>query len=198
VADSSSSQSSRLWPMLTMVLVAVICVWLLMGYIPAKLAWDDEVNNVSSTTPLGRIGTYGDSFGAVNSLCSSLALAGVALTLWLQHREQVDARLRAEVARSDSEAARKHDAELAMLSALLTSKVASFHAKTSVQQFNLEALYAQHRYQPMTIQYRENMNADNLVELQEIEKLMRIAYEKLGMEPPKTIPLRQAPTVRPM
>jgi hypothetical protein len=42
---------------------------------------------------LGKAGTFGDTFGAVNSLFSALGVAGVAYALVLQYREQGGKRL---------------------------------------------------------------------------------------------------------
>jgi hypothetical protein len=61
---------------------------------------------------LGKTGTFGDTFGAVNSLFSALGVAGVAFALVLQYREQRDARL-------ESTDAKELQTDLAVMAALI-------------------------------------------------------------------------------
>jgi hypothetical protein len=73
-------------------LAAPVALWTYLGLLPANEAWRDATKRQLGDSPLLKVGTYGDSFGAVNSLASSLALSGVAIALLLQWREQHDAR----------------------------------------------------------------------------------------------------------
>ncbi len=105
----------------------VVVVWFVAGFGTFFIAgWFETRTGIE----LNHTGTFGDTFGAVNSLFSALSAAAVAYALILQSREQRDARHEAEKNRSELEISRKHEADLAMLSALISAKSAEFQTHT--------------------------------------------------------------------
>ncbi|WER45136.1 hypothetical protein CupriaWKF_12545 [Cupriavidus sp. WKF15] len=51
------------------------------------LSWNGDLPYPKGVTELSERGQFGDSFGAVNALVSSLAFLGVFLTVWIQGRQ---------------------------------------------------------------------------------------------------------------
>ncbi len=70
------------WFAFGIVVVAVLWHWL--GHYPLGVAISD-LKNPNEAYP--RAGTYGDSFGMVNSLFSALAFAAIVFTLYQQQLE---------------------------------------------------------------------------------------------------------------
>lgn len=67
--------------------VAIIGSWILYP------VWLPAVFNVQGdTTSLARLGTFGDSFGVLNTLFSGLAFAGIIVSIALQSRELAETR----------------------------------------------------------------------------------------------------------
>lgn len=61
----------------------VILVWILYPYLVAYA----HLPLIPKRASWGLLGTYGDSFGALNTLFSGLALAGLALNIYLQNSQ---------------------------------------------------------------------------------------------------------------
>jgi hypothetical protein len=90
------------------IFLTVLVIWFAGGF--ATLVLTARFQALRPDVNLQHTGTFGDTFGAVNSLFSALGVVGVAIALILQFREQRDARIEAMASRS-------HDADLAMLAA---------------------------------------------------------------------------------
>lgn len=76
MADAEEEPSSETFPsLLTFVMVAIV-IWLLFGIAIVRILPEWSARNA-----------FGGMFGAVNSLFSGLALAGVIYTIFLQQRE---------------------------------------------------------------------------------------------------------------
>jgi Putative phage abortive infection protein len=67
-----------LWAMIAM---AAIAAW------ATYPAWATSLFAEKSVEALGKLGTFGDAFGALNTLFSGLAFSGIALSLVLQFRQ---------------------------------------------------------------------------------------------------------------
>ncbi len=72
----SEDAEEKNYKFLYILFVVVIVLWTLFEFVPYKLfsTWTDR-------------GTFGDSFGAINSLFSGLAFAGIIYTIILQKNE---------------------------------------------------------------------------------------------------------------
>jgi hypothetical protein len=88
----------------------VLLIWGVAGFGTFFTAAKFESQFPSVT--LSHTGTFGDTFGAVNSLFSALGVAGVAYALILQFREQRDAR-------QEAAETKEHQTDLAMLSSIV-------------------------------------------------------------------------------
>ena len=76
-----------IWPWVTVVAVGgVIIIWGLSWFLICKLIPEPSNSSTSSSYWTER-GTFGDMFGAVNSLFSGLAFAGVIIAILLQRKE---------------------------------------------------------------------------------------------------------------
>ncbi len=156
----------------------------LAGYLPARFPG----------VRLAETGTFGDTFGAVNSLFSALGVAGVAYALILQYREQRDARIEAEYARKceadrceaerrrDAES-RRHDAELAMIAAQIDAytSLMNYYIKNHNHSANM---LLNHRDEIDLPSYQRavNLQSAKLDELRlAIERLAAVAEEKAGI-----------------
>lgn len=69
------------WLLIVGIFGGVVCLWVFLGNEPYRQAGSPGLDE------LGKAGTYGDSFGAVNALFSGLAFAGVIVALYLQTTE---------------------------------------------------------------------------------------------------------------
>ncbi len=70
---------------LIFLVIGVIVVWVTSGYLLYDLGDANKVTNLLGN--LGDRGTFGDMFGAVNSLFTGLAFAGLIYTILLQKEE---------------------------------------------------------------------------------------------------------------
>ena len=64
----------------------ILCFWFFFPVLLQKISWVN-LNSEDAKNYWGVMGTYGDSFGVLNSLFSGLAFLGVAITLFLQYRQ---------------------------------------------------------------------------------------------------------------
>lgn len=179
MADDLAGDPAERWNWWNLLLV-VLAIWLMASvgtfYLAPLLAGKGAVD-------LGKTGTFGDTFGAVNSLFSALGVAGVAYALILQFREQRDERESAFEARRDAETNRRHDAELAMTTALI-------NAHAAMMQYRMEN-YRHSR--DMLLNHRDKIDVDQMGNAlneqaskihdsyRSIEKLSKMAEEKLGI-----------------
>jgi hypothetical protein len=79
------------WQVILVVFLIAVGVWLVIGFLP----WWFEHGapwTLSLGLPPGTSGTFGDSFGFVNSLFSGLALAGLVIAIHLQRLELAEQR----------------------------------------------------------------------------------------------------------
>jgi len=74
----NQEQKKRMWPWILSSILLVVSLWSLSWFLIVKseilLVWSDR-------------GTFGDMFGAVNSLFSGLAFAGIIIALIFQKQE---------------------------------------------------------------------------------------------------------------
>src|SRR4051794_32190635 len=82
----------------------VFASWAIIGFGTFLGAW--FLRSRAPLVNLTATGTFGDTFGMVNSLFSALGVAGVAYALILQYREQRDAR-------NEAREAKDHQTDLA-------------------------------------------------------------------------------------
>lgn len=147
--------------------IVVVIVWIALGFYPYKLltTWSER-------------GTFGDMFGAANSLFSALAFCGVIFTIYLQKKELGLQRMelietRKELSRS-AEAQEKSEKALnnQLKSMTLTAKLNALNSLVSI--FSEKAGEARTRSTTDYLKYSEKkeMFAGQIEQtLIEIEKL---------------------------
>lgn len=94
--------------------LGVLGVWWLFGLLHAEAYW---MRLPADKQDMERRGTYGDTFGMVNSLFTGLAFGGVVITLLLQLRELHDQRQE----RKDSDALSRQQTDLLLLAGYLNA-----------------------------------------------------------------------------
>ena len=88
LAETSGHNKLGCWPYFWFALV--ILLWVLNLCVPSFIYHLDRFSSIRdsySQTNMNRTGTFGDTFGAANSLFSGLAFAGVAVAIMFQRRE---------------------------------------------------------------------------------------------------------------
>ena len=122
MTNTEEKTSKLIW-----ILFLIILIWVLIGIIPYKIFdnWTDR-------------GTFGDMFGAINSLFSALAFGGIIYTIYLQKSElslqrQELVETRKELARS-AEAQEKSEKALnkQLASMTLTAKLNALNSLVTI------------------------------------------------------------------
>ncbi|MFN3157682.1 MAG: hypothetical protein ACE37I_00105 [Rubinisphaera brasiliensis] len=91
IAILENMPSVSWWPIIVMVL-GVIFVWGTIGFLPWGFQYGSWPWCLSLGLGADKAAEFGDSFGFVNSLISSLALVGVIAAIWLQKQELMEQR----------------------------------------------------------------------------------------------------------
>ena len=164
---------------------AVVAIWAAVSF--GTFAMVPTLSTKLPTTELSRSGTFGDTFGAVNSLFSALGVAGVAYALILQYREQHADRLKASQAWTAAEADRKHAAGLAMLAARIHGTAALLQSYQSryevhVRNFQEAKLTLQGQFGPLKPEKQTlELSAQALIDIEtKLTDLMTLAESKGG------------------
>lgn len=164
-----------LTPFIVLGLIATpLALWWYLGWLPAHRAWLASSGEDRSASE--KFGTYGDGFGAVNSLASSLALGGVAIALLLQFLEQRAERDAAAQARKEAETNRRHDAELAMRSVLIGAHTAMIQYQMGNYQHTSDKLL-HHRDKIDVEQHSKALNEQAHHLLDSYDAIKRLATE---------------------
>lgn len=81
---NQANEQKRFWTLSRLISITFVILVLLLWGVWAIFAWTRFTTEVEAES---YIGTFGDSFGAINALFSGLALLFVALTLWQSQRQ---------------------------------------------------------------------------------------------------------------
>ena len=139
-------------------------LWLLFGIV--SVLWGISWLLVVTTDSLGtweQRGTFGDMFGAVNSLFSGLAFAGVIYAIFLQRRELRETRhelKRTADAQEKSERVARENFYLSAMTAVLNAEAAKMQRATAGTGPAHEALTKVVEYQETILAFSERKKAD--------------------------------------
>ena len=170
-------------------IAALLLAWGLFAFLPLialrsayfTLKTEKDVERVRST--LGQLGTYGDMFGALNSLFSGAALIGVVYAVILQRRElhhQQEEIERNERNRVEAEKAREIEAKKMAVSEHTTAMLnaACFLAQTyatKLASFPPEVLSHADRTQ---LEERRAQRAETALDLEKHIALLNVMFDR--------------------
>lgn len=136
MGDQKRGEEVVPWGYILSLFGAVLLIGILVGLIPwVTFAWNPEWAKAFPAAA----GLWGDSFGFVNALLSSLAFAGVLVTLWMQRRELQLQREEMKLNRAELEATREEHQRMAAAQEASENRLflaAYMNALESLRQFS--------------------------------------------------------------
>jgi hypothetical protein len=173
-AKQETERSSWAWLWLAL---GVSILWAVVGF--GTFALVPRFQDKFGVDPT-KTGTFGDTFGAVNSLFSALGVAGVAYALVLQSREHRDARVEAE-------GRKRREVNLAMLSALVharSSLLETSRTMADIAEDQLRKLPGGERHQGYVLAEKKWQDAEMIKDRQikEVSALITYAEQAWGWD----------------